>query len=377
MKKAFALAGALLVAVVTVTAAQGAPWTVAPTPTVSIGSADGALPYQLDRVFGAVRLADGTIVIGNSGSSELRLFDARGKFLRAIGRRGAGPGEFGEFSSVRPIVYGNRIISDDGGNSRVLTFELNGRGTTSFRLDPSPSAARAFLVAPMGNSMLGMAALGGGLRGPPGAMIQVTMQYAIYDTTGTRQRVIFEIPERPRIVHAYQGVTHYPYVPLTAAPIVLATDSVIYLIRGDAPEIEVWSPAGTLVRKFTWPAKRVATADVWAKYRQAEMAGMTSDRDRTLYGHFYEMTLPLPRYVPLARGMLSDPAGNLWIERYRLPGEKKVEWDVLNPRGRPLGTVVMPEGLQVFQIGSDFVLGRVRDSLDVEMVRLYRLEVAR
>ena len=377
MKNAFALAAALLVAVVNATAGQGTPWTVARTPTVSIGSADGDLPYQLDRVFGAVRLADGTIVIGNSGSSELRLFDARGKFLRAIGRRGAGPGEFGEFSSVRPIVYGNRIISDDGGNSRVLTFELNGRGTTSFRLDPSPSAARAFLVAPMGKSMLGMAALGGGLRGPPGSIIQVTMQYAMYDTTGTRQRVIFEIPERPRIVHAYQGVTHYPYVPLTPAPIVLATDSVIYLIRGDAPEIEVWSPAGTMVRKFTWPAKRILTADVWPRYGQAELAGMTSDRDRTLYGHFYEMTLPLPRYVPVARGMLSDTKGNLWIERYRLPGEKKVEWDVLDPRGRPLGTVAMPEGLQVFQIGSDFVLGRARDSLDVEMVRLYRLEVAR
>ena len=361
----------------TTASAQGLPWSVASSPEVSIGSADGELPYQLDRVFGAVRLADGTIVIGNSGSSELRFFDARGKFVRSLGRRGAGPGEFGEFSSVRPIVYGNRIISDDGGNSRVLTFELNGRGTTSFRLDPSPSAARAFLVAPLGSAMLGMAPLGGGLRGAPGSMIQVTMQYAIYDTVGTRRRIIFEIPERPRIVHAYQGITHYPYVPLTAAPIVLATDSVIYLIRGDAPEIEVWSPAGTLVRKLTWPAKRIPTADIWGKYRQAEMAAMTSDRDRTLYGHYYEMNLPLPKFIPVARGMLSDPAGNLWIERFRLPGEKIVLWDVVDARGRLLGTVTMPEGLQVFQVGTDFVLGRLRDSLDVEMVQLYRLQRAR
>jgi len=37
----------------------------------------------------------------------------------------------------------------------------------------------------------------------------------------------------------------------------------------------------------------------------------------------------------------------------------------------------MPEGLQVFQVGTDFVLGRLRDSLDVEMVQLYRLQRAR
>jgi hypothetical protein len=35
--------------------------------------------------------------------------------------------------------------------------------------------------------------------------------------------------------------------------------------------------------------------------------------------------------------------------------------------------VQTPAGLTVYQIGPDWILGRVRDELDVESVRVYRL----
>ena len=39
-----------------------------------------------------------------------------------------------------------------------------------------------------------------------------------------------------------------------------------------------------------------------------------------------------------------------------------------------LGEVETPPEFQVFQIGSDFVLGRWTDDLDVEQVQLYKLK---
>ena len=38
-----------------------------------------------------------------------------------------------------------------------------------------------------------------------------------------------------------------------------------------------------------------------------------------------------------------------------------------------LGTVAAPRGMWVFEFGRDYVLGVVRDSLDVEQVQMYEL----
>jgi hypothetical protein len=100
---------------------------------------------------------------------------------------------------------------------------------------------------------------------------------------------------------------------------------------------------------------------------------MTRERDRVLYTHYFDMTLPLPEYVPVASQLKVDAAGNLWIERSLLPWETERRWDVLNGQGRFLGTVSTPRRLNVYQIGTDFVLGRARDSLDIEQIQLWRL----
>ena len=48
-------------------------------------------------------------------------------------------------------------------------------------------------------------------------------------------------------------------------------------------------------------------------------------------------------------------------------------WDILDPEGRWLGTIQTPTRLTIFEIGSDYVLGRYRDELDIEKVRLHTL----
>jgi hypothetical protein len=46
---------------------------------------------------------------------------------------------------------------------------------------------------------------------------------------------------------------------------------------------------------------------------------------------------------------------------------------VFDPDGRMLGQVVLPSGLDVKQIGDDFVLAVWRDEYEVEHVRMYEL----
>jgi hypothetical protein len=147
----------------------------------------------------------------------------------------------------------------------------------------------------------------------------------------------------------------------------------VYLIRGGAPEVEVWSLAGKRIGTITWKAQQTAVRDVWARWRQAELDAETRQTSKLFYEDFFSDRLPLPEYVPVAEAMHVDPAGRLWIVRTRLPWEPSRRCDVLDAAGRFLGSVVLPPNFSLFQVGTDFVLGRARDADDVEQVQLYRL----
>jgi hypothetical protein len=49
-------------------------------------------------------------------------------------------------------------------------------------------------------------------------------------------------------------------------------------------------------------------------------------------------------------------------------------WSVFDPDGAVLGTIETPQGLVVYQIGEDFLLGRMRDDFGVERVVRFPLD---
>ena len=78
----------------------GEGWRVAAEPTVDIGVLDGAPEYQLFRVRAALTLSDGRIVVSNSGTQQLRLYDPQGRYLVTAGGPGEGPGEFARLGQL-------------------------------------------------------------------------------------------------------------------------------------------------------------------------------------------------------------------------------------------------------------------------------------
>jgi len=101
--------------------------------------------------------------------------------------------------------------------------------------------------------------------------------------------------------------------------------------------------------------------------------------------------MPYPDAYPRYGRLLADTEGLLWVMAYPrtatavgsahltwLGGtrfrEPSPEWTVLDPLRGAVARVTMPRPLFPIEIGEDYVLGLVRDGLDVETILLYPLD---
>ena len=86
--------------------------------------------------------------------------------------------------------------------------------------------------------------------------------------------------------------------------------------------------------------------------------------------------VPVSDHFPAFRSVRDDALGHLWVEEYEPPGEELpgVIWCVFDPDGKVLGFVETPPGLLIYEIGEDYILGSVRDELDVEFIQVWPLE---
>lgn len=67
----------------------------------------------------------------------------------------------------------------------------------------------------------------------------------------------------------------------------------------------------------------------------------------------------------------------LWVRTYTPPWETLSRWRIFDREGRWVGSVDLPEGLEVHQIGKDHVLGKRIDDLGVEYIQLHNVRVRR
>jgi hypothetical protein len=354
---------------------EGDEWRVADEPALEIGVEEGEEPYQLFRVSDAVRLADGRIVVSNAGSGELRFFDLEGRFLYSAGRHGQGPGEFGEFSSMRVWDSGRRgLVVTDPGNSRVNFFQVNGEYIGSTRVEALSGRSPPNVIGGFADGTWLAVGGGGRLVGATGQIIEGTREYFRYNSNGRPAESLFELATRPRYVNTLGNTTHYPFIPLTPSTAVAAGALWLFVGDGGTHEVQRRRLDGTINSLYRWPdAGRRRTADVYDRFKTESLDDISDPDRRRAYAHFFEQDLPIPELVPSFRGLLVDDVGNLWVEHYRLPWDARRTWEVFNPDGRWLGTLTTPLGVRPLQIGPDFLLGSHRDEVGVERVRLYEL----
>ncbi len=357
---------------------EGQSWRLADEPLLDIGVLDGDPEYQLFRVGSAVRLDDGRIVVANSGTHELRVYDPNGAHLLSVGRQGGGPGEFGELMWVRALP-GDTLLTYDWRNRRLSFFDAGGNFVRSFQLQfLSEMGGFPTIIAPFGDGSLLVGVqpfligeeIKDGLRRDTTVYLHCDRDGAVRDTLGRfpggEVYLRTQGGEETSVMASARAFGRFPQHAVY--------EDGFYFSTTDSYEVGFYSSAGQLVRivRRNQPNLQVTAEDI-ERYKEERLANAGGDgppRD------FLEQSLahmPFPETYPAHGSLVVDAAGNLWVEGYRRPGDERPRWTVFDSTGRMLGLVETPERFTIHQIGPDFVLGRWADEVDVEHVRLYQL----
>ena len=147
------------------------------------------------------------------------------------------------------------------------------------------------------------------------------------------------------------------------------------LVLGDAVDLEyrVLDSAGRMER-IVRGSKDLSLP---AEMLQAEIDARLEPNPSPQFRRQIE-DLPVPERRPAYSALEVDHTGAVWLAEDRGLMMNRISsdplfWEVFDPDGRWLGRVGTPGRFEVFEIGTDYVLGVQRDELDVEYVRMYGL----
>jgi len=345
----------------------------------SIGAVEGAPEYQLFSVFDAVRLSDGTVAIANSGTSEIRFFNSDGIFVRSVGRSGGGPGEFRGTHSLRYLtrIQGDTLLAWDLYGQTLSTFDPRGNFVRSDRL--KNTSRMYFLSKTFGGGvfsdrtvLLALISPDDPDGGPDGLARQI-VRFVRFSSEGDSLGVFGEFSGSEWYT---ERAGEYGAImmqrPFGAVVTVRAADDRVYVATGDSYQVAVYDAGGglrMLIRREHVPVRVTDAMLQWQIGR--DIADLQEDQQRTMLRILDD--IPMREYLPPYRAIEVDAGGNIWVQEYTLGPDAANIWSVFDPLGRWLGTLTLPSGIELLEIGADYLLAKETDELDVEYVRVYEL----
>ncbi len=355
--------------------AQLPEWRVSAEPGISIGgSADAA--DELNEVVGAYLASDGTIVYADGSALEVRIHAPDGTRVRTLGRRGAGPGEFRNITSIwgrgdSSAVYDMSakrltVVPHDGTTPRIAALRHSG-----FLTSVQGSASGRMITR-----QLDVAAL----TGIGAATGRVPEHVLVISPDGSSTDTILTIPGPalylPPDSPGWEGPAPVGFGPESE---ILVMGDTIVIGTNDAYELTTHDLSGTPLRivRIAAPARGVEQHDIerareaaWAEFepRAGNMPPEIVTQFRSfLAGQRYAERLPF--YGALA----SDDEGNLWVQEYQTVEDGAERFTVIGPDGSLVARVTLPPGLHLLAAGHGQVLGRWRDPDGVEQLRVHAL----
>lgn len=347
-------------------------WTLSPEPILELGSMDSSEEFNLLWVNSAFHMDNGRLVVTNSGSQQLLFFDASGEFLHSVGGKGEGPGEY---SMPRRTwrIRGDSLAVWDAQRRRISVLDSEGEFGRSIL--PSAPGFDANMSGAQGGWSDGMSLI---------THITPVMSETDFETSYA-DLLAFSVEGELTDTLATIAFWEYKLIGQRAvmrlfapSPQLVVTGSGFWL--GDSREYEVRfiDRSGSVRRIVRWdgPDRTIHEHQIESYWEDAlEEAASTSD---TQLGRVREMQeiQPVADRFPTYAWFRVDTDDNLWVLNYPQPGvdDPRHLWTIFTPDGSILALLRTPADVKrVFEIGPDYLIALARNELDVEFLRVYRL----
>lgn len=305
------------------------------------GAEDG--PGSLADIRGLVADDAGGLLVLDFKDQQVHAFDSAGQYLRAIGRLGQGPGEFGNANGMLQAPDG-RLWLNDPGNSRFTVLAPDGTLHATYPLQ----------IRGYGYIWRAWFDSSGRLYEEIGVRVDTTFLRRLqrFRTDG-KSLVSDTLPRFPcdslgRTVGtsglAYRMPNGFMQVPYAASPLqVINIDNGAWCTTGKSYEIHhvtLDDHATGVVARGASPAVPVSAPERDSAEQRvrdfAQKAGET-DPDLSL----------IPAQKPALRSLHVDPTGRLWVGVNTT--DAGFTWDLFDDAGRPVAVVRTGSGVAIYQ----------------------------
>ena len=358
---------------------------------VRIGALDGADEYLFGSVVDVAVGRGGMIYVADGQVPIIRSYDAQGRFVRNIGRKGGGPGEYNAIGGMRTMRDG-RLAVWDNRNQRITVYTSEGTLIGSHRVVSGLFASDIFEVDTAGQFYVRtttgqQTATGGFAMG----WIRVGPSGEIRDT--------IPIPSDPAAPESFVLSTASGYDRPFVRAIVTTMSRLGHLItaRNETYAFEQHRPGAPVLRiERPYTPVRLSRAErseweAWAGYFQRRDA--PSGFTPRAAGPSRPASYPIPETKPAFSELRTDSQGRIWVRRYvaavssnpgpeRAAGDQRPRrvwreqptFDVFEPDGRFLGTITLPWNAKFQDARDRHIWATVRGESDEQYVVRFRVE---
>lgn len=364
---------------------------------LAIGEADGADELTFGRIGGIVVGLDGTMFVHDADQTVglIRMFDSTGTYVRTVGAKGGGPGEYGQVNGIALAGNGDLLLWD-GGGSRVNRYSPDGRFKSAFPLPVHGMfTANGLHVASDGTISLSAVVAHKELAdGPPLpipgfirfdslGVLRDSVAYPrwtsaepaslLVDSPDGSRRSMFSIPFQPGIITTLlrDGGVVGGYADRYAFTIIGANAEPRQVIREVAAVPVSETEAAERRAQIEQIARRTNPGFNWTgpgiPATKPPFSGISVTDDGRLWVRVAQPdeAIPEAELPPLRTDVEPPPV--------RLTTREPIAYDIYAADGALLGRVKLPPRTTVYRVRGDFAWGVSRNADDVEFATRFRV----
>ncbi len=341
-----------------------AAWRLEEEPAVDLAESGSGDMHNFFRARDMLRAGE-HLVVADGISQEIRVFDRDGRFQRAFGGSGEGPGEFRFLWTVVSTGDGRLLGADNNGTG--AEFDIESGLISTFRM-------------PQGIRPLRHPAPSEVVWGWDGGYTVLEEGHA--DGLQRAVATVLRLSEDRMSAHPVANVPgHEHFLVPTADVIPLMSRNTQAVPVGDGTVVVGTADAleYSTIDGQTGEVRRIArilgvSLAVSDEEVDRELQTRLGPNPRPRIKDLLE-SLPRPDERPAYQRVIVDTEGNVWAGEFLgLARRDEVQqWYVWDSSGVWLGTVETPARFELMRVGADEVFGVQRDTNDVEHPQVIRL----